>query len=221
MNLIEPSRIIELKARVKAECARRKYVGSVAEYSEAGYDFIETPIVDQKVLEEHYRQLAVPMNAINSNNTPDVIGIDREITEEDFAKMEDYITRYESREIYDTSPTDCSSSCTGTCTVDCTGGCGSGCSGTCRGRCSGSCRGGCRGCSGTCTGGCEGSCISCAGECSSMCSGGCSSNCSVGCRGSCYTSCSAGCDTGCSKSCGSCEGDCQACRGVKSASAWI
>ena len=49
MNLIEPSRIIELKARVKAECARRKYVGSVAEYSEAGYDFIETPIVDVKI----------------------------------------------------------------------------------------------------------------------------------------------------------------------------
>ena len=42
MNLIEPSRIIELKARVKAECARRKYVGSVAEYSEVGYDFIES-----------------------------------------------------------------------------------------------------------------------------------------------------------------------------------
>ena len=221
MNLIEPSRIIELKARVKAECARRKYVGSVAEYSEAGYDFIETPIVDQKVLEEHYRQLAVPMNAINSNNTPDVIGIDREITEEDFAKMENYITQYESRDIYDTSPTDCSSSCTGTCTVDCTGGCGSGCSGTCRGSCSGRCRGGCRGCSGTCKGSCTGSCIDCGGQCATSCSGSCGSQCSYGCKTNCDTSCYGGCDRGCGGVCSNCQGSCTVCTGAGRAPSFV
>lgn len=212
MNLIEPSRLLELKERVKAECARRQYVGTVADYAEVDFDFSNTPVIDQKVLEEHYEKLAVPLNAINFNNTTDIEGLNRKITEEDFVKMEEYLSNYEQRDIQDMGPTDCAASCTGTCTTTCTGGCGNGCSGTCVGSCSGRCSGGCKGCRGTCKGSCSGSCTGCSGTCEGGCSGGCSTKCSVGCIGTCYTSCSNGCDTGCSKACGYCGVSCAACR---------
>lgn len=213
MNLIEPSRLLELKERVKAECARRQYVGTVADYAEVDFDFSNTPVIDQKVLEEHYEKLAVPLNAINFNNTTDIEGLNRKITEEDFAKMEEHLSNYEQRNIQDMGPTDCAASCTGTCTTTCTGGCGNGCSGTCVGSCSSGCKSGCKSCRGTCKGSCSGSCTGCSGSCQGSCSGGCTGVCAVGCEGGCYTSCRMGCVGTCTTSCGACTGLCTACKG--------
>lgn len=197
---IDPSRLNELKERVKAECARRKYTGSVESYSGTNYDFTNVPKTETDILKEHYDKITDPMNAINQNNTPDNSEntFNELVLEDKLTAMEVYLTAYETRDVVDKSPTDCAASCTGTCTLDCTGTCTSDCSGGCRGGCRG-----CGGCSSTCRGDCKGSCRD-------GCSGGCSSyDCGKGCKGDCYTSCSKKCDTGCSKRCGYCDSGCR------------
>ena len=222
-TLITPQRFINLKAKVKAECQRRAYVGSVSAYGGTSYDFSATPAKGNKITAEYYTKNAVPMNAINSSKTPTTTAQGRKILDSEYTAMESNVAVYSTRNRYDRSGTDCSSSCTGLCYTTCSGSC-TGCSGctSCSG-CSGSCTS-CSGCSGSCTSctGCSGcsGCTSCSG-----CSGGCTS-CS-GCWGGC-TSCSGcwGCTScsGCSgctscSGCSGCGGGCGGCSGVCSASA--
>ena len=60
------SDFIALKARVKAECARRKYTGSVETYASSKYDYTVTPTDGGLVLPEHVNKLITPLNAIAS-----------------------------------------------------------------------------------------------------------------------------------------------------------
>lgn len=176
MAIIEANRFTSLKSRVKAECTRRSYTGSVAEYGGTSYDYTVNPDTGKVILKEHYTKLAIPMNAINSTDTPNISDT-RIVLDNDLTTMEAKLTIYESRDKEDRQTTDCSASCTGLC-YGCTG-----CGNSCSHNCSSSCSGGC-------DGGCKYSCSSCAAACSNGCNNSCSGTCKNSCKNSCGTTCS-------------------------------
>ena len=63
-NVILASDFIALKARVKAECKRRKYNGSVEAYAGSSYDYTVKPKNGNVPLPEHFNKIIVPMNAM-------------------------------------------------------------------------------------------------------------------------------------------------------------
>lgn len=224
---LKADRLIALKQKVKAECQRRNYTGSVASYGSTTYDYSITPTSNSRIKDEYFEKNAIPMNAINSNNTSNIEGTNKTILDQEVSRMEGYVTTYARRSYYDSSGTDCATSCTGMC-YSCTGtcynscsGCGGACSNNCSGSCSGSCDGGCSGCDNTCRGTCSGSCSgSCSSSCTSTCGysgckGSCLSSC-TGCTGGCGGSCKGGCsNAACSSQCTSCGGcACSSCSGV-------
>lgn len=194
-TLIYPQRYINLKAAVKAECARRKYTGSVASYAGTQYDYTEIPTSQHIIPKEHFVKNNIPLKAINSNGMPSSYE-ERVITDDDMLLLETKVAAFATRKIIDKSPTDCAASCTGTCTTSCQTGCTSGCSGGCDG---------CSGCGGACSNSCSGGCSGCGGECSSSCTTGCGTGCSSECVSSCYGGCSGG---DCGSSCGNCGTNC-------------
>lgn len=211
MAMIDAARFTALKARVQAECLRRKYNGSVVDYGGVDYYFKNQPAPDTIAAEEHFEKIAVPLNAINSDKIPYTDG-DRIISDEEMTAMEAAVTLFETRTMTDRTQGDCKTSCTGACYTgcagSCTGGCGSSCSGTCTGGCDG-----CSGCSGSCRGGCRGCGSGCASGCSGTCSGTCKGDCTMtcgyaGCVGSCMGLCYNGCTTSCGSSCSTCGNTC-------------
>lgn len=157
MGLITAKRITDLKAKVKAECQRRKYKGSVTTYAGTAYDFTVAPTQGGKALQEHHDKLSVPLSAINSDKVAaNNATAHQKMTEVEMANMEAWVTQWAKTSIY-SNTSDCKASCTGLCSgcqgcTDCSGcdGCTdcSGCSGC------GSC-GGCGGCNGECASDCE------------------------------------------------------------------
>lgn len=198
-NVILASDFIALKARVKAECKRRKYNGSVKAYAGSSYDYTVKPKNGNVPLPEHFNKIIVPMNAMvktgrSKTKNGDLV---RAMNDIDTA-----LTKLER--IAETAKNGgCKSSCTGLCQGTCSTGC-SGCSGTCTGGCSSGCSGSCKGsCDWTCTKVCYDNCDSeCYGECATGCSGGCTGGCSSLCKGSCKSTCTTGCS-------GSCKGSCK------------
>ena len=209
MALISASRFTELKARVKAECQRRAYNGSVSTYGGTAYDYSTTPASGGKILSEHQTKLRTPLSKINSS----VISAtdSTKINDADLTAMEAFVTTCESRKKTDSSGTDCKSSCTGLCY---------GCTGTCTGTCT-SCTGctGCTSCSGTCEGctgctGCTSCTASCADSCQVDCSNVCWDGCYLGCTGGCGGGCIGGCSSTCTTSCwDGCYLGCTSCTG--------
>lgn len=228
-NIIKAQRFNDLKAKVKAECLRRSYVGSVANYGSSEWDFSIPASADRIIDEDKYKKISIPTRKINWEVTPNGPS-DRIINDADLLSFETNITAFKGRAIDNYwDPTDCSLSCTGTCTTSCTTGCGGGCDGGCRG-CGGAC-------SSSCSGGCEGGCTSCTGECSGSCSDGCGNGCDGQCTTSCYQdgqtckwdctgdcnnsakgstctdgcvgNCKMNCWTQCSSDSGACGGDCK------------
>lgn len=65
-SLLTPDEIISIKARVKAECQRRQYNGSVSSYAGTAYDFTTVPTKNEKILADHYDKISIPLNAINN-----------------------------------------------------------------------------------------------------------------------------------------------------------
>lgn len=207
MSIISAERFTTLKAAVKAECARRKYTGSVASYADTAYDFTSAPEDGVTIDQEHYEKIAVPLYAILGKTAPDP---DRVVSEKEIAEMESQVATLANYAVVGSS-SGCGSSCTGLCAGGCASGC-SGCSGSCSGGCSGcsGCGGSCsNSCSGSCSGGCSsdgctaecadlcgGSCTSCSGSCTGKCSG-CGGNCSGGCSGGCGTACTSSCSYWC------------------------
>lgn len=199
---IDYQRFINLKQRVKNECLRRNQTGSVESYGGSSYDYTNVPTKRSQIMTEHYSKNAIPLNAINNITISDVDG-NRVLVELEMEAMEDFVSNLTSREMGDSTGTDCRTSCTGLCY---------GCTGTCSGECT------------SCTGTAEGGCLNCASDCSGGCSG-CSGSCSGGCSGSCKGSCSGGCTGGCQSSCsscnacggtcsGGCKSGCSGCRGT-------
>lgn len=181
-NVILASDFIAIKARVKAECARRKYNGSVESYAGSNYDYTVTPQDGNVPLPEHFNKIIVPMNAmVNTGRSQTQNGyLVRAMNDIDSA-----LTTLES--ITETaSSSGCKASCTGLCQGTCTTGC-TGCTGGCSGSCG-------TGCANGCSGGCRTTCTSlCADDCTAACEESCYSNC--------YHSCSGGCA-------GECKGTC-------------
>lgn len=181
-NDILASDFIEIKARVKAECARRKYNGSVESYAGSSYDYTVTPQDDNVPLPEHFNKIIVPMNAM--------VNTGRSQTKDGFLvrAINDINSALSRLELIEATASNagCKSSCTGLCQGTCTTGC-SGCTGSCSGGCGGGCSGGCKNsCDWTCTRVCYDNCNSeCYGECATGCSSSCLGGCSVACKGSC------------------------------------
>ncbi len=175
-----------LKERVKNECSRRKYNGSVASYAESSYDYSVEPTEGETPRTEHFNKIIVPMNAIaDTGRTNTRSGyLVREIY-----KLSQKMTTLESIGFNDTN-SGCSASCTGLCQGTCTDTCTSGCTGDCKNSCRNTCKNGC----GTiCSGTCEGSCKE---ECGSQCSDSCQNGCAYGCTGGCMNKCQGTCTGG-------------------------
>lgn len=196
MSIIKPSDFINLKKAVKSECQRRSYKGnkansfSMADYGSSKYDYIVNPASQQYIQQEHYEKIAIPMNVINKNNTPDTDAYLKVIKQKELQTLQEWVELYSSTNIKNTSKTDCTGGCTGLCfgcTDSCTGVCANSCYSDCTGTCSGDCWARCAdSCSGTCTvecgnAGCTGGCQSgCGAEVGGGPSGcaACGSNCS-------------------------------------------
>lgn len=194
-TIIGADRFNAIKARVKAECQRRAYNGSVSAYGGTDYDYTVAPETGKVIQKEHYEKLAVPLNAINSETFPDTHGA-RIVNDDELTTMEAKLTVYESRSKTDNSNNDCAASCTGlciSCTGTCTGTCSTSCSGICENSCNNDCYGGCKGkCDTTCTSKCQDSCdvdcwTGCWDTCKDDCTGGCELYCEFNCSGACYT----------------------------------
>ena len=194
-NTILASDFVSLKARVKAEMNRRRYVGSLVSYAGTAYDYSVIPISGGVISTEHINKLVTPVNAIaasgyTAKNSGDIV--------QELSVFSTKLKAHESQALY--GATDCASSCSGLCSSACSGTCSgcSGCSGCggCDTTCSGSCIGGCEGCGSGCSAGCA---PSCAGGCWND---GCTSSCTATCR-----TCSGVCGNGCGYNCGSnCSG---------------
>lgn len=192
MSYITPQRIIDLKAKVKAECQRRRYTGRIDNtYGSATYDFTTVPTAGGLVLQEQHDKISIPLSAINSDNVPANTSPSHQLAREsEIANMEAWVTSWSkiSVQANTTSASGCKTSCTGLCAscTSCTS-C-SGCSGTCTGTCTGSCTGSCDGCT-SCSNRCDG-CTGCT-DCSGGCDGctGCT-GCSFECANDCETICS-------------------------------
>ena len=187
-NVILASDFIAIKARVKAECARRKYNGSVEAYAGSSYDYTIIPQDGKVPLPEHFNKIIVPMNAmVNTGRSKTQNGyVVRAMNDIDTA-----LTKLEG--IAETAKN---------------GGCKSSCTGLCQGTCASGCT--------SCTGSCTNACTSCTGGCTS-CSGNCSTSCAFdGCSNGCDDSCAFNCSETCANNCkGTCKGGCLAlCKGT-------
>lgn len=192
-NPILASDFINLKARVKAECARRCYNGSVAQYATSEYDYTSQPTSGGIPLPQHLNKIIIPLNAIRNTGISET-RVGYLVRAYDTAQT--ILSELESIEA-DADNAGCSASCTGLCQGTCTETCTSGCTGGCKGSCRDSCRNGC----GT-------SCnIACADGCTSDCGGNCGADCGVSCQGLCIQECANNCTGGCMNKCqGSCTG---------------
>lgn len=204
--MLVASRFSNLKAKIKAECQRRAYVGSVTSYAGSSYDYSAAPATDTIIKKEHYEKIAVPMNAITGDVATDGA---RVVSDAELTAMETKVTTLSNISLgVSQANTGCNASCTGLCSTgcydsctsctSCSGcsgcgdgctGCGSGCTGGCLGGCQTTCSGYCAGCSGSCAGSCT-SCDGCTGSCSSSCwssaagGGTCGSLCTAMCQSS-------------------------------------
>lgn len=175
----------DLKARVKAECLRRRYTGSVAEYGGSAYDYTVVPTAGGKILYEHYTKIADPLTAID--------GIARtprsRVNKSDMDEMTAAITELESYSLR-SDETGCNASCTGLCLSTCTGSCAEGCVSACANSCQNDCTDICGECGASCSGGCTGYCTAaCANNCDAICTAYCQEGCGATCAGDCYGSC--------------------------------
>lgn len=188
--MITASEFNALKARIKAECERRRYSGSVASYAGTSYDYTNAAAANKIIRLEHYTKIATPMTAIDGVSRPnpsiikqsDLTALDTKLT-----TLEGYSETATSR-----AETGCAVSCTGLCYSLCSGSCRSGCYESCRGGCSEDCEDDCyESCDSGCTGSCGDGCTStCTADCSGGCLYGCYGGCADNCASSCYNDCS-------------------------------
>lgn len=188
-----------LKARIKAECARRKYTGSVAEYSGEDYDYTDNEVASGKMVrKEHYTKITIPMTAIDgvTRSDPSLI------KQKGLTDLDTALTALEAKKMNATSRanTGCNSSCTGLCYNACGSSCGSNCTGGCGVDCEGACSNTCLGtCQNSCGDACEQACSS---SCDWTCYSYCRDDCGGGCTGGCNTTCDAYCEDTCDQGCG-------------------
>lgn len=177
-NAILASDFIALKERVKAECNRRRYAGSVAEYAGVLYDYDVPPVAGGTIDVEYYNKIVTPMNAILDTG---YTVLEKGDAIPELSTLSNTLSTLEAEPAAG-DVSSCRASCTGLCKGSCESGCTS-CSDGCASTCTSGCKGGCSGCS-SCSGTCSG-CTSCVGGCSSTCQ----STCRNGCVGTCTAVC--------------------------------
>ena len=193
-NSVLASDFVDLKARVKAEMARRTYQQPLNSYAGTEYDYTTVPAAGGVIKTEHVNKLITPINAIAPSGYTEASSGDPVAA---LKALNDFFASHEGKAFYNTvdCANGCSGLCRGYCSNTCSGcsgcsGCGDSCSTSCSGGCSGSCGGACwrDGCTSNCTAACR---MDCTGSCSGSCSGGCMANCSK----TCVTGCTGGCGT--------------------------
>lgn len=206
-SIVDIDRLTKLKAKVKAECLRRKYTGSVENYGSSTYDFSNNPTVGGVIKREYYDKNATPLNAINNNLIPkaNITNAEDVALNHEIYNMDYQVSAWMTTDKVNDKHTDCANSCTGLC-LSCTGSCTSGCSNTCRANCANDCTGVC---GDGCTNSCRGCGSGCSGSCYGDCDGGCKGTCTVtcgyqGCSGVCQEGCKSTCSGTCTTSCGRC-----------------
>ena len=206
-SIVDIDRLTKLKAKVKAECLRRKYTGSVENYGSSTYDFSNNPIVGGVIGREYYDKNATPLNAINNNLVPkaNITNAENVALNDEIYNMDYQVSAWMTTDKTNKDHSDCANSCTGLC-LSCTGSCTSGCSNTCRANCASDCTGVC---GDGCTNSCRGCGSGCSGSCYGDCDGGCKGTCSVtcgyeGCSGVCQEGCKSNCSGTCTTRCGRC-----------------
>lgn len=206
-SIVDIDRLTKLKAKVKAECLRRKYTGSVENYGSSTYDFSNNPTVGGVIGREYYDKNATPLNAINNNLVPkaNITNAENVALNDEIYNMDYQVSAWMTTDKTNKDHSDCANSCTGLC-LSCTGSCTSGCSNTCRANCANDCTGVC---GDGCTNSCRGCGSGCSGSCYGDCDGGCKGTCSVtcgyeGCSGVCQEGCKSNCSGTCTTRCGRC-----------------
>ena len=209
------AQIVDLKAKIKAEAARRKYYGSLStnggynyavkdsavDYSSSTYNFSTTPTSGNAILAEHGQKTIDILLKIKDYGDLKKVAKGDPLPGSFNSELITYVNNLAKESI-----TGSSSSCRGACTGLCVGTCASACSGCSSTNGSNSSTGSyCSGCSATCGTGCSTGCGSgCADGCTGQCTGctgcsGCSKSCATGCSGcqGCGAACSAGCGSTC------------------------
>lgn len=206
-SIVDIDRLTKLKAKVKAECLRRKYTGSVENYGSSTYDFSNNPTVGGVIGREYYDKNATPLNAINNNLVPkaNITNAENVALNDEIYNMDYQVSAWMTTDKTNKDHSDCANSCTGLC-LSCIGSCTSGCSNTCRANCANDCTGVC---GDGCTNSCRGCGSGCSGSCYGDCDGGCKGTCSVtcgyeGCSGVCQEGCKSNCSGTCTTRCGRC-----------------
>ena len=206
-SIVDIDRLTKLKAKVKAECLRRKYTGSVENYGSSTYDFSNNTTVGGVIRKEYYDKNATPLNAINNNLVPkaNITNAENVALNDEIYNMDYQVSAWMTTDKTNKDHSDCANSCTGLC-LSCTGSCTSGCSNTCRANCANDCTGVC---GDGCTNSCRGCGSGCSGSCYGDCDGGCKGTCSVtcgyeGCSGVCQEGCKSNCSGTCTTRCGRC-----------------
>ena len=206
-SIVDIDRLTKLKAKVKAECLRRKYTGSVENYGSSTYDFSNNPTVGGVIRKEYYDKNATPLNAINNTLVPkaNITNTENVALNDEIYNMDYQVSAWMTTDKTNKNHSDCANSCTGLC-LSCTGSCTSGCSNTCRANCANDCTGVC---GDGCTNSCRGCGSGCSGSCYGDCDGGCKGTCSVtcgyeGCSGVCQEGCKSNCSGTCTTRCGRC-----------------
>lgn len=165
---LSASRLVNIKERLRAALARRKYYGNVSALADASKNFTVVPQLGGLVLSEHGQKTIDLLLSITNAGNLKKIENDNYILR-DISAIETWLNKYENQSIT-SSDSGCRGNCTGLCVAHCSTQCG------------GSCKTGCScGCLTTCSGACVGSCTgSCVGSCSGTCWSDCSSNCTGG-----------------------------------------
>ena len=125
-SIVDIDRLTKLKAKVKAECLRRKYTGSVENYGSSTYDFSNNPTVGGVIGREYYDKNATPLNAINNNLVPkaNITNAENVALNDEIYNMDYQVSAWMTTDPTDKDHTDCAVSCTGLC-LSCTGSCSS------------------------------------------------------------------------------------------------
>ncbi|MGF6376844.1 hypothetical protein M2140_001922 [Clostridiales Family XIII bacterium PM5-7] len=143
-----------IKQRVKAEMERRSLAGldqdeepidfgSLREFSEEEYDFVEVPEKGSRVLAEHGEKT---INILYAVEDQEASFVRKGEPLPSVNSLDDYLDLISSESIEGET---------------------SSCRGACSGLCFGSCIGGCNGCSGACDSGCQGCTATCGTACAS------------------------------------------------------
>ena len=176
--MLTAEELVALKAKVKAEMARRSGNGSIAHLSGAEWDFENKPMKDGLILAEHGKKVIEPLLHVADHGDLKFVQQGEGIPDSFSKELNSWVDSL-ANEPTEGSQSSCRSQCTGLC------------AGTCSTACSG-CNG-CSGCKDSCTGQCDAKCVGCT---------GCGSGCNNGCKG-CSGTCGSGCASGCNTSAGS------------------